>query len=392
MATRRRMGVVDSVNEMIHQMNDQDSGEYLPAEIPEEIPETATDRVSAMLATASGLERSELKVYRLNQGSLEYCKGYKPDQFEDGNFDMLREQFGPGEYEMRLYGPHPVTKKFGVRNQVRIKFAHQTEIKHSELPSGLAQVLGTIANGQAQMLDALVQMKQQPQKDPMEEMTKMLSMMTMMRQAMGMDGQQRSGSSIGEIVEAIRELRSAADEVSPQREEPESMMAMLPKVLDIVSAGMGKGQAQAEPEPEQFNQVQLPPAFAQAPQQPQAQPQSEPQPAYQPNPEPVQTQPQTEEQMQFGKYLFKLRAYLSALVDMATRAIPPEKTAEFVVDKLPDELLEIMELPNWFEQLAAVAPEVKNHEAYLRQVRDLALGMLEFEDEGDDNIKTITPD
>jgi hypothetical protein len=217
-------------------------------------------------------------------------------------------------------------------------------------------------------------------------------MMTMMRQAMGMDGQQRSGSSIGEIVEAIRELRSAADEVSPQREEPETMMAMLPKVLDIVSAGMGKGQPQAQPEPEAFHPVDLPPAFAQAPQQVQAQPQSEPQPAYQPNPEPTQTQPQSEEQMQFGKYLFKLRAYLSALVDMATKAIPPEKTAEFVVDKLPDELLEIMELPNWFEQLAAVAPEVKNHEAYLRQVRDLALGMLEFEDEGEDDPKTITPE
>jgi hypothetical protein len=277
---------------------------------------------------------------------------------------------------------------------VRIKFAHQAEVKHSELPSGLAQVLGTIAQGQERMLDALVQMKQAPQKDPMEEMTKMLSMMTMMRQAMGMDGQQRSGSSIGEIVEAIRELRSAADEVSPQREEPESMMAMLPKVLDIVSAGMGKGQAQAQvqPEPEAFHQIDLPPAFAQQVQQPQAQPQSEPQPAYQPNPEPTQTQPQSEDQMQFGKYLFKLRAYLSALVDMATRAIPPEKTAEFVVDKLPDELLEIMELPNWFEQLAAVAPEVKNHEAYLRQVRDLALSMLEFDDEGEDDTKTIIPD
>jgi len=373
-------------------MIDQDQGEYLPAEIPEEIPETATDRVSAMLATASGLERSELKVYRLNQGSLEYCKGYKPDQFEDGNFDMLREQFGPGEYEMRLYGPHPVTKKFGVRNQVRIKFAHQTEVKHSDLPSGLAQVLGTIANGQAQMLDALVQMKQQPQKDPMEEMTKMLSMMTMMRQAMGMDNQSRAGSSISEIVGAIRELRSAADEVSPQREEPETMMAMLPKVLDIVSAGMGKGQAQVHPEPEAFHPVDLPPAFAQATQQVQAQPEPQAPPAYQPNPEPTQSQPQSEDQMQFGKYLFKLRAYLSALVDMATKAIPPEKTAEFVVDKLPDELLEIMELPNWFEQLAAVAPEVKNHEEYLRKVRDLALGMLEFEDEGEDDIKTITPD
>jgi hypothetical protein len=380
----------------IQQFEDEEAAQqYLPAEIPEEIEETATDRVASMLAGINGLERSELKVYKLNQGSLEYCQGFKPEQFEEGNFDLLRDRFGHGEFELRLYATHPQTRKFGIRSKLRVKMSEVNKAAMTDsLPSGLTQVLGTIANGQAQMLDALVQMKQQPQKDPMEEMTKMLSMMTMMRQAMGLDGQQRSGSSIGEIVEAIRELRSAADEVSPQREEPETMMAMLPKVLDIVSAGMSKGQAQAQalPEPEAFHQIELPPSFAQQVQQPQAQPQSEPQPAYQPNPEPVQTQPQTEEQMQFGKYLFKLRAYLSALVDMATKAIPPEKTAEFVVDKLPDELLEIMELPNWFEQLAAVAPEVKNHEAYLRQVRDLALGMLEFEDEGEDDIKTITPD
>jgi len=173
------------------------------------------------------------------------------------------------------------------------------------------------------------------------------------------------------------------------------MMAMLPKVLDIVSAGMSKGQPQAQPEPEAFHPVELPPAFAQSSQQVQAQPEPQAQPAYQATQEPtqpIQDSPQTEEQMQFGKYLFKLRAYLSALVDMATKAIPPEKTAEFVVDKLPDELLEIMELPNWFEQLAAVAPEVKNHEVYLRQVRDLALGMLEFEDEGEDDPKIVNPE
>jgi hypothetical protein len=387
------MGVVDSVNEMIHQMNDQEQGEYLPAEIPEEIPETATDRVSAMLATASGLERSELKVYRLNQGTLEYCKGYKPDQFEDGNFDMLREQFGPGEYEMRLYGPHPVTKKFGVRNQVRIKFAHQTEIKHSELPSGLAQVLGTIAQGQAQMLDALVAMKQQPQKDPMEEMTKMLSMMTMMRQAMGMDGQQRAGSSISEIVGAIRELRSAADEVSPQREEPETMMAMLPKVLDIVSAGMSKGQAQPQPQPEQqdFQPVQLPPSFYQQPEQ---STQPVPETPAEPAPGPIyqNQQPQTEDDVNHLKYIFKLRSYLSALVDFAVKLAPPETTAQFVVDKLPDELIEIMELPNWFEQLAQVAPEVQKHEEYLRKVRDLALSMIDYEDEPEDDPKVVGTD
>ena len=363
----------------IQQFEDEEAAQqYLPAEIPEEIPETATDRVSAMLATASGLERSELKVYRLNQGTLEYCKGYKPDQFEDGNFDMLREQFGPGEYEMRLYGPHPVTKKFGVRNQVRIKFAHQTEIKHSELPSGLAQVLGTIAQGQAQMLDALVQMKQQPQKDPMEEMTKMLSMMTMMRQAMGMDNQSRAGSSISEIVGAIRELRSAADEVAPQREEPETMMAMLPKVLDIVSAGMNKGQAQAQPEPE-FQPVQLPPSFAQA----QPQPQPQPQPQYQPNPEPQPEPPTNEDDMANPLVIIKLKAYLKTLTDMAVALTPVDKAADFVYDKLPDDLIEIMLLDNWFELLSGFAPAVKPHEDWLRQVRDKAMAMFEIEDEAE---------
>jgi hypothetical protein len=379
----------------IQQFEDEEAAQqYLPAEIPDEIEETATDRVASMLAGINGLDRAELKVYKIKDGSLEYCQGFKPEQFEEGNFDLLRDRFGHGEFELRLYATHPQTRKFGIRSKLRVKMSEVNKAAMTDsLPSGLAQVLGTIAQGQDRMLDALVQMKQQPQKDPMEEMTKMLSMMTMMRQAMGMDGQQRSGSSIGEIVEAIRELRSAADEVSPQREEPETMMAMLPKVLDIVSAGMSKGQPQAQPEPEAFHPVELPPVFAQAPQQSQAQPEPQAPPAYQPNPEPepTQTTPQSEEQMQFGKYLFKLRAYLSALVDMATKAIPPEKTAEFVVDKLPDELLEIMELPNWFEQLAAVAPEVKNHEVYLRQVRDLALGMLEFEDESENDLK-INPD
>jgi len=33
-----------------------------------------------------------------------------------------------------------------------------------------------------------------------------------------------------------------------------------------------------------------------------------------------------------------------------------------------------MELPTWFELLAAVAPEVKPHQVYLNQVRAIAMG------------------
>jgi len=369
----------------IQQYEDEEAAQqYLPAEIPDDVEETATDRVASMLAGINGMERSELKVYKLNQGSLEYCQGFKPEQFEEGNFDLLRDRFGHGEFELRLYATHPTTRKFGIRSKLRVKMSEvKASAQTDNLPSGLAQVLGTIAQGQAQMLDALVQMKQQPQKDPMEEMTKMLSMMTMMRQAMGMDGQQsRAGSSISEIVGAIRELRSAADEVSPQREEPETMMAMLPKVLDIVSAGMGKAQAQPQPEPQDFQPVQLPPSFYQPEQSSQPVPETPAVPA--PGPIPQNQQPQTEDEVNHLKYIFKLRSYLSALVDFAVKLAPAETTAQFVVDKLPDELIEIMELPNWFEQLAQVAPEVQKHEDYLRKVRDLALSMIDYEDEPED--------
>jgi len=368
----------------IQQFEDEESAQqYLPAEISEEIEETATDRVASMLAGINGLDRAELKVYKIKDGSLEYCQGFKPEQFEEGNFDLLRDRFGPGEFELRLYATHPQTRKFGIRSKLRVKMSEVNRAAMNDgLPSGIAQVLGAIAQGQSQMLDALVQMKQQPQKDPMEEMTKMLGMMTMMRQAMGMDNQPRAGSSIGEIVDAIRELRSAADEVAPQRDEPESMMAMLPKVLDIVSAGMGKGQPQAQPEPEEIQPVQLPPSFYQQP-QPQQSNEQVPVPPAAPAPQPViqDQKPQSEDEVNHLKYIFKLRAYLSALVDFAVKLAPAETAAQFVVDKLPDELIEIMELPNWFEQLAHVAPEVKKHEEYLRKVRDLALSMIDYDDE-----------
>jgi hypothetical protein len=368
----------------IQQFEDEEAAQqYLPAEIPDEIEETATDRVASMLAGINGLDRAELKVYKIKDGSLEYCQGFKPEQFEEGNFDLLRDRFGHGEFELRLYATHPQTRKFGIRSKLRVKMSEVNRAAMNDgLPSGIAQVLGAIAQGQSQMLDALVQMKQQPQKDPMEEMTKMLSMMTMMRQAMGIDNQPRAGSSIGEIVDAIRELRSAADEVSPQRDEPESMMAMLPKVLDIVSAGMGKGQAQAQPEPEEIQPVQLPPSFYQQP-EPQQSSQPVPVAPAAPAPQPIieNQQPQSEDEVNHLKYIFKLRAYLSALVDFAVKLAPAETAAQFVVDKLPDELIEIMELPNWFEQLSHVAPEVKKHEEYLRKVRDLALSMIDYDDE-----------
>ena len=338
----------------------------------EPVEETATDRVATLLQAAQGQERAELNVYRIVQGQREYCRKYSPAEFEEGSFEILRDQFGPGEYELRLYATHPETRKFVIRNSTRIKIAENKnpDAAAPGLPNGLGQVLSTIASGQQQMLNALVEMKQAPQKDPMEEMTKMLSMMTMMREAMGMNQQSSGGGSIGEIVNAIKELRGAAAEIMPQEKEPDSLMSMLPKVLDMVSAGQ---QAQLAQQPVMMPEVQMPPGIAQA-QPPAAPAQPDPMQPYQPQ--------ETQEQADMKALtMLKLRGYLKQLVILAEQKKTTDEGAKFVYDVLPDELVEIMDLPNWFELLSVVAPEVKAHEPWMRETREKSLKMFEIQDE-----------
>ena len=326
--------------------------------------ETATDRVAALLQIAGGADRAEIKVYRMNAGQMEYCQGFKPTEFEDGNFDMLRDRFGAGEYQIRLYAEHPIHKKMGVRNSVKIKIAeNRMDTTTGGLGNGMAQVLQTIAQGQQQMLEALVSIKQAPPKDSMEEMGKMLTMMATMREAMGMNQPQgREKSSIGEIVSAIRELRGAADEIAPQDKEPDGLMSVLPKMLELVSKGQESQQASQQMA--QFPPVQLPPSF-QAPAQPE--PQEQP-----------QAQPVTQEESDMKMFTaIKLKSYLKTLIDLAVKKTPITTAAEFVYEKIPDELIEIMALENWFDLLSFVAPDVKDHKEWLQQVRDTALAMFE---------------
>ena len=328
------------------------------------IEETATDRVAAMMSGAGPDERAEVKVYRINSGQLEYCAGYKPDEFESGNFDLLRDRFGAGVYELRLYATNPTSKKFAVRQKLRVTIVEDKHAATSgNLGNGMAQVLQTIAQGQQQMLEALVSIKQAPPKDSMEEMGKMLTMMAAMREAMGMNQPQgREKSSIGEIVSAIRELRGAADEIAPQDKEPDGLMSVLPKMLELVSKGQ-QSQQEAQ-QAVHFPPVQLPPSF-QAPAQPE--PQEQP-----------QAQPQTQEESDMKMFTaIKLKSYLKTLIDLAVKKTPVTTAAEFVYEKIPDDLFEIMALENWFDLLSFVAPDVKDHKEWLQQVRDTALAMFE---------------
>lgn len=342
----------------------------------EDFEETATDRVITMLQSANDGGRAELKVYRVNQGVMEYCKSYQPDEFENGNFELLREKFGAGTYELRLYATNPTTNKFVVRSKSRIQIAEDMKpAAGGDMSSGMAQILATIAQGQQQMLEALVSIKQTPQKDPMDEMSKMFGMMSMMREAMGISNAPatREKSSIGEIVSAIRELRGAADELIPEKEkEPDGLMSMLPSVLELVKNGQQAAPAMSAP---QFAPMTLPPSIAQATPPVQAQ---QPQQPQQP-----QQQPPEGEDVNF-MIVLKLKGYLASLVDMAKKSAPISEGAQFVYDNLPDDLIEIMALPNWFDMLSGFNKALLTHKDWLTSVRDEALKMFDEPEGGDD--------
>jgi hypothetical protein len=336
---------------------------------PEEEPdESAADRVATLLRRAADDGASQLRVYRKRQGHLDWCDTYTPEQFEEGDLPMLRDTWGPGDYELRLYGKHPVTGKYGIVAKTSVTIAQALKTAPDmRRDDGLAQVLSTIAEGQRAMLQALTERPQQ--KDPTEEMTKMLGLMVTMRQAMGIDAQPRS--QITEIVSAIRELREASEEINPDKEPPDSLLGALPQVLDVVKAGMAQQQPQAQPMP----LVELPPSMASAPT-------PQPEPVYQAVQQP---QPNQEQEVFNPLVLIQLKAYLKTLLNMAQTKKAIEAGAKFVYDKMPDEIVELMTLDNWFDLLLEVAPECKAHQDWLTKVRDQALAMFDQVDEGDDD-------
>ena len=349
----------------------QPLAEVIRLQDEEDQEETAIDRVASIIRRAHDAGGGQLRVYKIDKGSLVWCDTYTPEQFEAGDLPMLRDTYGPGDYELRLYGPHPVTGKHGVIAKTRVIIA--AAVKGAPDPrrdDGLTQVLATIADGQRQMLQALTE--RPAPKDPTEEMSKMLSLMAMMRQAMGIDTQPRS--QITEIVSAIRELREASHEINPDK-EPESLLGALPQMLDVVKAGMAQQQAQTAQQP--LPQIALPPSIANAP-MPQALTQAATQPKVNLTPNP---QPEGEQPVFNPLVILQLKAYLRSLLKMAENKKPVDIGAQFVYDKMPDEIVELMGLDNWLELLIEVSPDAEKYSAWLTEVRNQALTMF---DQGED--------
>jgi len=75
--------------------------------------------------------------------------------------------------------------------------------------------------------------------------------------------------------------------------------------------------------------------------------------------------------------VIQLKGYLKTLLSMAQKNKSVQDGSDFVFQKLPDELVELMALDNWFELLEMVSADATQHRAWLTQVRDHALGRFD---------------
>ena len=172
-----------------------------------------------------------------------------------------------------------------------------------------------------------------------------------------------------EIVGAIRQLREVAAEVAPPA-EPESPMALLPGIIDLVKTSM-QNQQQAMPAvtmPAGLLENPAPVAMATAPAAAPADAAAAPM--------------QEEEDMN----LWLLKGALARLVRMAQAGRPASEGADLVLQFLPDHMLEIVEHAQWWEMLAQVAPDVVPHQAWVTQVRDLVVAELAAQDDDADDV------
>jgi hypothetical protein len=335
-----------------------------PAQEPDPEPTDEESLIARLRAGTGrvGLDKLRIKVFRRARGSadLEFCADYLPGEFEGLGLEGLRDAWGAGSYEIRAIGPRGIA----MREQVILARREQgAQAQPAPQLDALAQVLAQLAQGQARIVEALTQ-----RPDPQAAMRDTLALMVSMREAMGLNQPTVAAPAtnptamLADIVGAVRQLREVSAELSPPAADPESPMTLLPQVLELVKAGMTARQGDAQvPQltmPESLGADQpLPPAASQ------------------------ETAPEITPDMEEPMDVFLLRSLLARLLWQAQRNANPATTAELLLDHAPDELLAEIQKPGWWEVLAAVAPALAPHRAWVEQVRAQLLVWLAEDDQ-----------
>lgn len=327
----------------------------------EELEESSiVDRLRAIVSSSANSDKVRVKLYRRNKSTakLDWCRDFTVHEFEAGDLEAIRADWGPGDYQIRVVD----SKGIALRTDVTIAAPGHFGVAPRVEPaapqtSELAAVLANMHETQMQMLRAL---NERP--DPTASMLQSLTLMKAMREAFG-DNTPRGEApnqmqNLKELLMLSREIKGAAKELAgdePAPPENVDPLSMLPKVLDLVGTAM---QQNRQPQMSDM----LPPL--QLPQSVSAQPVAAefPQPANVAQPIEQMPKQETPEQM-------LLRGNIEDLCDMAAQEKSATEGGEFIAERIPDDVIDLMKNRYWFELVAQLFPIIKPHEAWMRAAK-----------------------
>lgn len=355
--------------------------------LEDEFEETPQDRVARLLSNQSTDDRASLKVYRVTgPNKYAFCEDMSPADFESRGYTGIRKRWGAGTYQLRLYGVHPQSRRFGVLAKENVDIAEaldETATTPTAAPSAMggemASLLRTIAEGQQAMMQAIVN---RPQVDPMEQLKQTIGLVTLINQAGG-GGQKQPGNSIAEMVANFKAIKEMAGEFGGGGGgDGDSLLSLAKPIVEMVSAA----QRQQVVAPAVHAPIMVPQRFAQPPQpMPVAHPAGVPEhDAHDmPDNEHVGNMPEEDEDPMSAFQMAKLPLTLKTLRGLAAKGdATVEQGAEFAYEELPDLVLDALQKDDWFEALQMVAPDAVSYKPWLEKVRALILQYMREDAQG----------
>jgi hypothetical protein len=363
--------------------NSQVSGQLLTFDNEEE-EQTSTDRVALMLGSVATDDRAKVTVQRIiGPNKYGWCDDYSVSDYESGGAKMIRQQFGPGEYDVRLYGIKPGTNRFVVLARTTltlVKLTTEPLPVYGRENNEMVQVL----KGMQEQITAVIN---RPAPDPMANLQQTMALMGMFKDVLGGGG--NSGNSISDIMKAIREMKAVSSELNPEKadkeDESDSLIKALAPLLGVVAAGMmNKGQEGAAQAPQT--------ALQHAPQLPAPKPAVHTSaPAIAPNAAiPLTPESSTEPAQEIDEMnlyqMGKLTILVKTVVGMGNKNAPIEVAGDLLLDELPDEILDLMENETWFADLSnyvkMIGVDLAPLQEWLTRVRTYMMPEPEPEGEG----------
>lgn len=347
--------------------------------IPEEEPEeTALSRVLTRIKTIDSADiRAEVRIYRVKSDRTEsYCGKFTVEQYDEHGEELIRAHFGDGSYRVRVYGPS-TTPGIGNYGKFSRLTNYPLEIEPSRLPlaASIPGAAGAVAdNGTnamiAQLQSELARLRATPAVDPMQSLKQAAEVMRLfgIQPGAAMGKPQSVVQQIAEMEQMLKLRRTLREESESESDGGGDKTAgMMDIARDVL--GVLKNQQPATPEP--IPALAVPQTF----QPPQAM-----QPAYQPTPQPIEG-----ENVNLAQNAL-LNVTVAALINAANRGDTVETHAPGLAEKMPDEVIDMMEIPLWYDlMIANLTPAnvlgVEKHRDWFLKLRDAVLANVYADDE-----------